>query len=43
MIDSQKPKGRERKYSSKENHQTAKGKTKRKEQRRNIKSARKQG
>ena len=37
-IDSQKPKRGERKYNTKEDHQTTKGKTKRKGQRGNIKS-----
>ena len=41
-IDSQKPK-RKNKYNIKENHQITKGKTKRKGQRRNIKSMGKQG
>ena len=37
IIDLQKPKRREYKHNAKENHQTPKGKRKRKEQRRNIK------
>ena len=37
-IDSQKPKTIEHKHNTKENFQTTKGKRKRKEQRRNIKS-----
>ena len=43
-TDSQKTKRREHKYNTKENHQTTKGKTKRKRkgQRRNIKPTRKQ-
>ena len=44
-IESQKPKRREHRYNTKENHQATKGKTKRKGkgQRRNIKSMGKQG
>ena len=43
-IDIQKPKRREHKYNTKENHQVTKGKTKRKRKgQRNIKSTRKQG
>ena len=42
-TDSQKPKRREHKYNTKENYQTTKGKTKRKGQKRNIKSMGKQG
>ena len=44
-TDSQKPERREHKYNTRENHQTTKGKTKRKRkvQRRNIKSMGKQG
>ena len=38
IIGLQKPKRRENKHNAKENHQTTKGKRKRKEQRRNIKS-----
>ena len=43
IIDLQKPKRREYKHNAKENHQTPKGKRKRKEQRRNTKSTGKQG
>ena len=42
-IDAQIPKRREHKHNSKESHQTTKRKTKRKGQRRNIKSMGKQG
>ena len=41
-VDLQKPKGRELRHNSKENHQATKGKTERKEQRKNTKSTRKQ-